>query len=103
MFIDEEYDEHACSPLTTKLQEIGLDQMYGSCINEDNDLVYMAKGLNGIIYRLVQCTHNPPHTNTYPTSFDNFEIRQQYERVIGHQPSLNTDKNNQDLNRTLYA
>lgn len=67
--------------MTIKLQEIGLDQMYGHTINENNDKVYIAKGLNGIMYRLVECHHNPPHTNVHPTVFDNIEIRRRFDRI----------------------
>lgn len=80
-FIDEEYPNHVCDPLTTKLQEIGLHRMYGSVTNENGDIVHIAKGLNGIMYRLVECTHNPPHTNTHPTVFDNEEIRRRFDRT----------------------
>lgn len=80
-FIEEEYPNHPCSPLTTKLQEIGLDQMYGSVVNKNGDLVYIAKGLNGIMYHLVKCPHNPSHTNTYPTTFDKEEIRRRFDRI----------------------
>ena len=81
-FIEEEYPDHSCSPITTRLQEIGLDQMYGSTINNNGDTVYMAKGLNGIMYRLVQCSHNPTHTNLHPTTFDSEEIRRRFDRAL---------------------
>lgn len=80
-FIDEEYDKHECSPITTRLQEIGLDKMYGSTPNQNGDIVFFAKGLNGIMYRLVQCSHNPTHTNLHPTTFDSEEIRRRFDRA----------------------
>ena len=55
--------------------------MYGSVTNGNMDKVYIAKGLNGIMYRLVQCPHNPSHTNTYPTVFDSEEIRRRFDRT----------------------
>lgn len=81
-FIEEEYGNHNCSPITTRLQEIGIDRMYGSVTNENGDKVHIAKGLNGIMYRLVECTHNPPHTNTHPTTFDSENIRRRFDRTL---------------------
>ena len=69
-FIDEELEDHLCSPILTRAQEIGIDYIFEGEIDNNGDKVYMAKGLNGIMYRLVQCPHNPTHTNTHPTIFD---------------------------------
>ena len=51
-------------------------------IDENGDKIHIAKGLNGILYRLVECTHNPTHTNTYPTTFDREEIRRKFDRTF---------------------
>ncbi|MDE1819207.1 MAG: hypothetical protein KGI19_11465 [Thaumarchaeota archaeon] len=80
-FIDEELRDHDCSPRTIALQEIGIDRMYGFATNENGDKVHMAKGLNGIIYRLVECPHNPPHTSTDQTKFDNPETNRRFYRT----------------------
>ena len=80
-FIEEEYQDHVCSPITTRLQEIGFDKIFDSVTDENGDKVYMAIGLNGILYRLVMCQHNPTHTNTYPTTFDSEEIRRRFDRA----------------------
>ncbi len=80
-FIDEEIEDHVCSPMATKAQEIGIDYILKGEPNENGDLVHIAKGLNGIIYRLIECPHNPPHTNTYPTTFDSEEIRHRFDRT----------------------
>ena len=80
-FIDEELDSHFCTPKTTKAQEIGIDFILKGELNENGDTVHIAKGLNGILYRLVECPHNPTHTNTYPTTFDKEEIRRRFDRT----------------------
>lgn len=80
-FIQEEYHNHTCYPQTTKVQEIGIDRIFGSTTNGNGDQVYIAKGLNGIMYRLVQCSHNPTHTNLHPTTFDSEEIRRRFDRT----------------------
>lgn len=80
-FIDEEFSSHFCDPITTNIQEIGIDYLLDSEIDEHGDQVHIAKGLNGILYRLVECSHNPSHTNTYPTTFDSEEIRRRFDRT----------------------
>ena len=81
-FIDEEFSSHHCDPLTIKLQEIGIHQMYGSTTDKNNDKVYIAKGLNGIMYRLVECSHNPTHTNLAVTLFENEVAKVRFERNL---------------------
>lgn len=80
-FIDEEFYNHVCTPRATEVQEIGIDYLFKGETNENGDLVYMAKGLNGIIYRLVECLHNPPHPNTDPTNFSNENNRRRLHRT----------------------
>lgn len=80
-FIDEEFDEHDCSPILVAIQEIGIDRMCGTASNENGDKVHMVKGLNGILYRLVECHHNPPHTSTDQTKFDNPETNRRFYRT----------------------
>ena len=81
-FINEEFSGHLCSPRSKRLQEIGIDRIFEPVINENNDKVYMVNGLNGVLYRLVQCIHNPPHPNTYPTTFDNENIRRKFDKAL---------------------
>jgi hypothetical protein len=80
-FIEEEFSEHECSPRTIGIQEIGIDRMYGVVTNENGDKVHIAKGLSGIMYRLVECHHNPPHSNSDPTTFDKEETRRRFYRT----------------------
>ena len=80
-FIDEELEDHLCDPITTNAQEIGIDYILDPELNENGDKIHIAKGLNGILYRLVECPHNPTHTNTYPTTFDNENIRRRFDRA----------------------
>ncbi|HET8719831.1 MAG TPA: hypothetical protein VFM64_02420 [Candidatus Nitrosotenuis sp.] len=93
-FIDEEYPDHSCSPVTVGIQEIGLDAMYGHTINENNDKVYMAKGLSGFIYRFVVCKHSPSHTNVHSITFNNSDVRLRFERIFD-QPMLKPIVNRQ--------
>ena len=81
-FIDEELETHLCTPITTKAQEIGIDYILDAELDENGDQIHIAKGLNGILYRLVECSHNPTHTNTYPTTFDSEEIRRRFDRTL---------------------
>ncbi|MDE1769221.1 MAG: hypothetical protein KGI28_01530 [Thaumarchaeota archaeon] len=80
-FIDEEFNDHDCSPTATKAQEIGIDYLLDGELNENGDLEYIAKGLNGILYRLVECPHNPTHTNLDQTTFDNLETKRRFDRT----------------------
>lgn len=50
-------------------------------IDENMDKVRIAQGLNGILYRLVECSHNPPHPDTRPTVFDSEVIRRRFDRT----------------------
>lgn len=79
--IEEEFSNHVCTPRLTKTQEIGIDYIFTGKTDQNGDIVHIAKGLNGIMYRLVQCSHNPTHTNTYPTTFDSQEIRRRFDRT----------------------
>lgn len=81
-FIDEEYEKHVCTSITTKLQEIGLDYMLEPQKNEDFDDVYIGKGLNGILYRFVVCEHNPIHTNDGMTQFESEVVKNKFERSM---------------------
>jgi len=84
-FIDEEFNSHLCTPITTRTQEIGIDYIFTTNETDHNgDKVHIAKALSGIIYRLVECNHNPPHVNTYPTTFDNENIRRRFDRTLNH-------------------
>ena len=80
-FIEEEFENHFCSPRSTQVQEIGIDYIFKGETNENGDLVHIAKGLNGILYRLVECLHNPPHPNTDQTTFDSEKNRRQLYRT----------------------
>lgn len=80
-FIEEEFENHVCTPRATEIQEIGIDYILKGKTNENGDLVWMVKGLNGILYRLVECIHNPPHPNTDPTTFDSEKNRHKLYRT----------------------
>ncbi|MHB8547423.1 MAG: hypothetical protein ACYDAJ_11720 [Nitrosotalea sp.] len=42
-FIDEELDDHFCTPKATKAQEIGIDFILKGELNENGDTVHIAK------------------------------------------------------------
>lgn len=83
--ISEEFDSHDCTIATWKVQEIGITQWFKGQQDENGDKVLIAHGLNGILYRLVECSHNPPHPDTRPTKFDKENIlRRLYRTFIKH-------------------
>ncbi len=79
-FIFEEYDEHICDINFKGIKEIGIDYHFEGGRDKNNDLVFMAKGLDGMIYRLVKCNHNPPHTSLEPIIFDRDLFRSKNNR-----------------------
>ena len=79
--ISEEFENHNCIITTYKVQEIGITGWFEAEIDENGDKVLIANGLNGILYRLVECDHNPPHPDTRPTVFDTEEIRRRFDRT----------------------
>lgn len=82
-FILEEFSGHDCHPYFKDVQSILIDYYFvAPKIDKNGDKVIIVKGLNGILYRLVKCPHNPPHTNTYPTTFDREEIRRRFDRTL---------------------
>jgi hypothetical protein len=44
-----------CIPISTKTQEIGIDYIFTGQKDQNGDSSH-AKGLNGILYRLVECS-----------------------------------------------
>ena len=79
--ISEEFDNHDCSIVTWNVQEIGITSYFEAEIDENRDQVLIAQGLNGILYRLVKCSHNPPHPETRPTIFDKENILRRLYRA----------------------
>lgn len=80
--LSEELSTHECIITTYKVQEIGITTWWEAEIDENGDQVLIAQGLNGILYRLVECNHNPPHPDTRPTVFDSEEIRRRFDRTF---------------------
>ena len=83
--ISEEFDRHDCTIITYKVQEIGITHWFEGKVDENGDKVLIAHGLNGILYRLVECDHNPPHPDTRQTVFDSEEIRHRFDRTTKQQ------------------
>lgn len=66
-FISEEFENHYCRPQLVDVQEIGIDSIFKGNFQENGDDVWIAQGLNGIMYRLILCKHDSPHPDTRPT------------------------------------
>jgi len=60
VLIAEEYPSDTCNPRFRGVKEIIIDWHYETK-SDDGHNVVMAKGLDGVLYRLVECKHNPPH------------------------------------------
>jgi hypothetical protein len=62
--VQEEMTEHKCDFHDIEIndaQELLMDTITDLNQNRNGDHVYIAWGLNGTFYRLVECKHNPPH------------------------------------------
>jgi len=64
--IEEQRETHSCQISVGDVQEIVLDYMTDGCKDENGDIVKVAWGLDGILYRLILCKHNPPHSTKRP-------------------------------------
>jgi|GEM_PF-3260046 len=80
-FIIEEFEGHDCFIATHSVQEIGIDSWFEGKIDGNGDKVLIVNGLNGILYRLVQCRHNPPHPNIRQTVFDSTNNKRRFDRT----------------------
>jgi len=62
--IQEEMTKHQCDYRDIQIsdaQELLLDHLTDLGVDRNGDHIYIAWGLDGIFYRLVECKHNPPH------------------------------------------
>lgn len=67
--IAEEFNEHECNTPFLGIIELGIRFWYEVERDTNDDRVFMVKGIDGILYRLIQCEHNPPHPDVYPRSY----------------------------------
>jgi hypothetical protein len=61
----EDYDTHKCDFESLPIlgcNEIVLDHLTDSGEDENGDQVHLAWALDGMLYRLLVCEHNPPHS-----------------------------------------
>jgi hypothetical protein len=71
--IGEQLASHECEiEIKGAAGPIFLDWMGDGFMDENEDYVRMATGLDGILYQLILCKHNPPHSakrdfTGYPT------------------------------------
>ena len=63
--IEEEFPNHVCTPYLTGIKEIIIDYFYET-VTKDGDRKIVAFGLDGRIYDLIQCRHNPLHKSKNP-------------------------------------
>lgn len=60
--IAEQRDFHKCNLRVKAVKEIYLDWLNQPVQNLNQDSVLVAMGLDGYLYRLILCQHNPPHS-----------------------------------------
>jgi hypothetical protein len=63
--IAEQQNDHVCEFSDLPLygcEELVLHRLTDSGNEKNGDHVYLAWGINGILYRLLVCEHNPPHS-----------------------------------------
>jgi hypothetical protein len=60
--IAEQLASHKCKIPTTDAKTIWLDWITDGYTDENNDFVRTAKSLDGTLYGLILCKHNPPHS-----------------------------------------
>jgi len=59
----EEVADHVCNIAPERwVEEIFVDHINEAVENADGDKVVVAKGLNGVYYRLITCKHDPSHS-----------------------------------------
>src|SRR5579872_2652376 len=63
--IHEEFPTHVCVPDITGIREIMIDYSYET-VTKDGDRKIVAFGLDGRIYDLIICKHNPVHKSKNP-------------------------------------
>ncbi|MGI0007925.1 MAG: hypothetical protein ACREAR_08030 [Nitrosotalea sp.] len=59
--IADEYRSHKCTKNFTGVKTIPIRSFYDSVVDFNGDEVIMMDGEDGILYRLVKCTHQIPH------------------------------------------
>jgi hypothetical protein len=65
--------KHVCDFRNIELQgceEIFVDHITDSGKSRDGDHIFLAWGLNGTLYRLAVCKHNPPHSTKWEFTGD---------------------------------
>jgi len=59
--IAEQLETHKCEIPFKHVKEIYVDWITNCDKDVNDDIVYVAMGLDGNLYRLIHCKHNPPH------------------------------------------
>ncbi len=74
---------HCCDFRNIQLQgceELFVDHITDSGKSKDGDHVFLAWGLDGILYRLAVCKHNPPHSAK--RKFTGYDTKQGLDRAV---------------------
>ena len=70
--IGEDLEHHTCKLPFGGIRTITIDHYYEMhTLDADGHKVVVAKGLDGYLYQLVICKHNPPHTAKRQFTNDN--------------------------------
>lgn len=59
--IEEQARTHKCRIRTKRAKEIVFDWISDGFVSDNGDYVRLGKSLDGTLYSLVVCKHNPPH------------------------------------------
>jgi hypothetical protein len=75
----EQVASHDCHIPIKSANTIFLDWMGDGFTDENGDYVRMAQGLNGTLYSMILCKHNPPHSTK--RKFTDYDAKQGLDRA----------------------
>ena len=93
--IAEQLASHECNIAIKGAETIFLDWIADGFTDENDDHVRMAESLNGILYALIVCKHNPPHRQSNPPPaklpvYSQGESSDQYVESLAKHTRVNT-------------
>jgi len=79
--IEEEFQSHECEIKAKGVEEIVVDN-FCELIQRDGQghRLIVAQGLDGVLYWLIECKHNPPHTTK--RKFTGYDTKQGLDRAV---------------------
>ena len=60
--VSEEWENHICNLRTRHAAEVVFDWISSGHKDQNGDFIRMGLALDGTLYSLITCKHNPPHT-----------------------------------------